>query len=84
MKIRKNYLPSAKKIAKKGMYQAMWGGHTLDRLGETYFGYEKPKNGGKKKQYAYFYAGMGKYGNEKFFLFCLLKLKKFLVWEMSW
>ena len=49
MKIRKNYLPSAKKIAKKGMYQAMWGGHTLDRLGETYFGYEKPKNGDKKK-----------------------------------
>ena len=60
MKIRKNYLPSTKKIAKKGMYQAMWGGHTLDRLGETYFGYEKPKNGGKKKQYTYFYAGIGK------------------------
>ena len=62
MKIRKNYLPSAKKIAKKGMYQAMWGGHTLDRLGETYFGYEKPKNGGKKKVVYIFLCGNGKIG----------------------
>lgn len=40
MRLRKNFMPKPSTIIKKGIHQAIWGGHDLDRCGEKYFGYE--------------------------------------------
>lgn len=45
--IRRNYIPKGSTIRKKAMYQALWGGHDLDRIGKKYFG--KDYKRGKKK-----------------------------------
>ena len=45
--IRRNYIPKGSTIRKKAMYQALWGGHDLDRMGKKYFG--KDYKRGKKK-----------------------------------
>ena len=45
MRLRKNFMPKPSTIIKKGIHQAIWGGHDLDRCGEKYFGYKKDKKG---------------------------------------
>ena len=45
MRLRKNFMPKPSTIIKKGIHQAIWGGHDLDRCGEKYFGYKKNKKG---------------------------------------
>lgn len=41
MRLRKNFMPKPSTIIKKGIHQAIWGGHDLDRCGEKYFGYKR-------------------------------------------
>ena len=45
MRLRKNFMPKPSTIIKKGIHQAIWGGHDLDRCGQEYFGYKKNKKG---------------------------------------
>lgn len=47
MRLRKNFIPKPSTIIKKGIHQAIWGGHDLDRCGEKYFGYKKKENNKK-------------------------------------